>query len=614
MSPTSRDQRESSANTKPSDEQSRIPLHHSSAACCISFDRCAQWAANCLCVIDNRAEDKQLTRLAVDALIEQITAAGIRWIFGNPGTTELAFVDALQDHPDLQLVLALHEGVAVGAAEGYARSTGEIGMVLLHSAPGLGNAAGMLYNAMAGQVPMLVYVGQTDQRALYQEPLLGADLVAMAHPIAKWAHQVRTADEIPQVVRRAIKVALTPPCGPVVIAVPMDILDLHCAAPVHEPDRISTLVSPDEGAVENAARLLLSARNPAFIVGDGVARSGAVDEVVALAARVGAPIFGGTAYDLAALPVDLDAGRLPPSSVAARKALAGVDFILAIGTKLLPSIFPEPGPPLGDLITVHIGLDTWELGKNQPSLPVFGDERLSVKALDAALSAWADAQIRTNWIKRREIIRDRLNSKREQAFQRDKEYWDSRPLSSERAIAELAQALPDDVYVVDESLTAFELTARYCHTKQGHWFRSRGGAIGAGMSLPIGVQVARPSDSIVAIVGDGSAMYTISSLWTAAHHKLPITYVVINNRSYRILKENTLSHRAAVAPQNRRMRFIGADLDDPPLDFVSIAKGMGVAAVRITEATDIQPAIASAIASGRPSLAELLVDSRTRHV
>jgi benzoylformate decarboxylase len=554
-----------------------------------------------------------MKRLAVDAFIEQIGAAGVKWIFGNPGTTELAFVDALQDHPEIKLVMTLHEGVAVGAAEGYSRSTGEIGMVQLHAAPGLGNGLGMLYNAFVGQVPLLVYVGQTDQRALFQEPILGADLVGLAGPIAKWAHEVRTPNEIPQVIRRAIKVALTPPYGPVVISVPMDVIDLPCTASVQKPDRISTRVPPDSAVIAEAVQLVLKATNPAFIIGDGAARSGAIDEIADLASKIGAAVFGGTAYDVSALPNGLDAGRLPSSASAAETALAGVDVVLAVGTKLLPQIFPGPGFPLGDRPTIHIGLDPWELGKNQPCLPVLGDERLAVQALHAALESRATSADREGWNERRAIVEQRLSERREEALRRDRQHLGDRPISPERAIVELAQALPDDVYVVDESLTAFELTARYCRTMQGHWFRSRGGAIGAGMSLPIGVQIGHPDCSTVAIVGDGSAMYTITALWTAARYRLPVTYVILNNRSYRILKENTVSHRIAMHQDDPGRQFVAADLDDPALDFVSIATGMGVSAIRITDPVDIQAAVANAIASRSPRLVELVIDTATEH-
>src|SRR5215469_15633564 len=166
------------------------------------------------------------------ALCEQLVAAGVEWIFGNPGTTEQQLLHRLPDFPSLGFVVALHESVAVVAAEGYARASGKVGVVEMHAGPGLGNGMGMLYNAAEGRTPLLVYVGQSAQSGLYLEPTLSTNIVAMAAPVAKWAAEVRTAEEIPQVIRRAVKVALTDPCGPVVVGVPMDLMTADCAAPV----------------------------------------------------------------------------------------------------------------------------------------------------------------------------------------------------------------------------------------------------------------------------------------------------------------------------------------------------------------------------------------------
>src|SRR5262245_44151982 len=200
--------------------------------------------------------------LGADAFIEQLIASGVRHVFGNPGTTEQPFLGRLWRYPELRFVTTLHESVAVCAAEGYARATGSVGVVELHAGPGLGNGLGMLYNAAEGRTPMVVYVGQSEQTGLYLEPTLSGDLVAMAHPVAKWAHEVRTVDEIPQIVRRALKVATTPPCGPVVLSIPMDLMDQPCSARVTPSAPIRTAVRPDPDAVTEAADVIARADAP----------------------------------------------------------------------------------------------------------------------------------------------------------------------------------------------------------------------------------------------------------------------------------------------------------------------------------------------------------------
>ena len=260
-------------------------------------------------------------RIGAQAFLEQLTACGVEWVFGNPGTTEQTVIDYIQDYPQLGLILALHEGVAVGAADGYARASGRLGVVQLHAGPGLGNAIGNLYNAYISHTPMLVYVGQSPQRALYQEPVLTADLVAMSRPVTKWAYEVRTADEIPQVTRRAVKVATTAPCGPVLLSIPLDLTDETCAAPVLPQQPVHNAIRPDPAAVAAAAQALRSADAPLILAGDAVATSGAVDAVSRLARLIGAPIMEGAAFETVADPGDpLLAGRLPGSAAAVARA------------------------------------------------------------------------------------------------------------------------------------------------------------------------------------------------------------------------------------------------------------------------------------------------------
>ena len=323
-----------------------------------------------------------------DAFIEQLLAAGVRVVFGNPGTTEAPFLSRLADYPQLRFIVALHEAVAVCAAEGYARATGQIGVVELHAGPGLGNGLGMLFNAAEGRTPLLVYVGQAEQRGLYMEPTLSGDFVAQAHPIAKWAYEMRTTDEIPQITRRAIKVATTPPCGPVVLSIPMDLMEAPCTAPVADVSQIRTAVRPDRQAVEDAAAVIARANSPVVLAGDGVAQAGAIDELTALARLIGAPIHGAFMSETCIDPDEaLNAGRLPSidAEVAAR-VLEPYDCAIAVGTKVFANIFPSPGLPLGERDVVHIGLDPWELAKNQPSTVVFGDEQESLRALTDSLT------------------------------------------------------------------------------------------------------------------------------------------------------------------------------------------------------------------------------------
>ena len=546
-----------------------------------------------------------------DAFIEQLLAAGVRVVFGNPGTTEAPFLSRLADYPQLRFIVALHEAVAVCAAEGYARATGQIGVVELHAGPGLGNGLGMLFNAAEGRTPLLVYVGQAEQRGLYMEPTLSGDFVAQAHPIAKWAYEMRTTDEIPQITRRAIKVATTPPCGPVVLSIPMDLMEAPCTAPVADVSQIRTAVRPDRQAVEDAAAVIARANSPVVLAGDGVAQAGAIDELTALARLIGAPIHGAFMSETCIDPDEaLNAGRLPSidAEVAAR-VLEPYDCAIAVGTKVFANIFPSPGLPLGERDVVHIGLDTWELAKNQPSTVVFGDERESLRALTDSLTIRL-APLRAECETRRARAESSIQQAKNRALEADRERWEDLPMSPERAMAELAALTPADARLIDESITAGSAVSRYFRFERGCWFRLRGGGIGAGMAMPVGIRLADPEGPVVALVGDGSSLYSITALWTAAHHGLPITWVILNNHSYRILKENARRGPDAAAAAER---LVGVDLTDPEIDFVSVAEGFGVEAHRLTSPEDIRQAYPAALAAGRPVLLDLSIsDSLTK--
>lgn len=527
------------------------------------------------------------------AFVDAIVAAGARFVFGNPGTTEQAFIDALGGRQDIELVVALHEAVAVGAAEGYARVTGRPAVVQLHTRGGLGNAMGMLSNADTGRTPLVVYVGGASRVGAHTEPALGGDLVAMAAPVSRWAWEVRSAAEIPTVVARAFKVATTPPYGPVVLAVPNDVMDDVCDAPIVAPSWVDARVLPRPEVLAAVASRLSAASSPAIVIGDGIRTPEAGAAVSRLASALGAPVH--SAYlTQAVLPAgeNLDAGELPLFDVRAAAArLAEHDLLLAIGADLVRSVFPRPGAPLPGQDVIHVGSDPWELGKNQPATAVIGDEEEVLGALCALLDD--DPSRKT----RRDAVVERL------AAAVPAPAPPSGRLDVVTALRALAGVLPDDAVLVDESVSAMPAVARLLPRRPGRWFRSRGGALGAGMSVAVGAGMAG-AGPVVALVGDGSAMYTITSLWTAARRRLPVTWVILDNGGYRILEANTRAWRGPGAPDRP---FVGTALDDPRIDVAAVAAGFGVRSWRVERLDQMEEALAGALAH-QPSLVHIVLE------
>ncbi|MGE0170404.1 thiamine pyrophosphate-binding protein [Nocardioides sp.] len=545
-------------------------------------------------------------RRGVEAFAEQLVSIGVRHVFGNPGTTEQAFIDHLQDVDELDLVLALHEGVAVGAAEGYARASGEPAFVLLHTAAGLGNAMGMLANASLGQTPMVVYVGDMPRSGLFQEPTLSGPIVAMADSVARWAHEVRCADELPQVLRRAFKVAAQDPPGPVVLSIPCDVMEELTAAPILGASYITGDLWPDPQLVAQAARALGGAQRPAILVGDGIPRAGGQESVARLADLVGAPVHHGYVTEVCMPPNHpLDAGPLPlfaPGRVS--QVLSRYDCVLAVGTEVLKQAFPGAGLPLPEETTIiHVHTDPHELSKNQPALNVQGNPRVVVEQLAAVLSPTIDSDVTS---RRREETVARLAGDREAFLRAVPDEKTATVLHPAHVAAAVAECLPDHAIIVDESVSAQPWIAQALSPGPGSWFRSRGGGLGAGMSMAPGVQLAVGDRPVVALVGDGSAMYTLTSLWTAAHHRLPVTFVILDNAAYAMLKVNVDQYRKAEGQDGGRP-YVAMDLVDPELDFVSLARGLGVDAVRVCSAAELRDALTSAIAADVPILIDVVV-------
>jgi thiamine pyrophosphate-dependent acetolactate synthase large subunit-like protein len=537
-----------------------------------------------------------MSRSVASAFVEQLLASGVEYVFGNPGTTEQAFVDELQDHPGIEYVLHLHEGVAVAAGEGYARATGKVAVIGLHSGPGLGNGMGMLYNASVSHTPLLIYVGQPPLSSLHQEPMLNTDFAMMVAPLAKWAYEVRTPDEVPQVVRRALQVASMPPSGPVVLAIPMDVMESPCRAPVLRPLPVLNQMHPDPAAVEQACELLRAAEAPVIITGDGASSVAAIEAVSALADLLGAPIFAGSLSGVGFKRGEpLRAGRIPlDDGKVTVEQLAAYDTVLAVGTKVFAQLLPYGFLPLAERPVVHVGMEPWELGKNQPSSVVLGAAEPTLEAMRRTLETGLDDKTRVLWAQRREREVERVRAAREQALAADAGPDADDLLTAERFMRTLALALTPDVCVVDETISSYGIAERYLDQAPGNWFRGRGGGIGSGMAMPVGMQLGRPGQPVVCLTGDGSAMYSVTALWTAAHHRLPITWVVLDNGGYRLVEMNTV--RYAMAPRPDGREFIGADLTKPRIDFVALAESMGVVARRVDDAAGVLSALTDALA------------------
>jgi benzoylformate decarboxylase len=546
------------------------------------------------------------------AALEQLAIDGVRYIFGNPGTTEQPFMDALQDYPDIEFILALHEGVAIPMADAYARLTRKPAFVELHIAPGLGNALGMMHNAKVGQSPMVIYAGQSESRSLFQEPHLSGPLVDMARPLCKWAYQVEHAADLPQAMRRAFKIAAEPPQGPVFLAVPMDVLDEEADVEIRPTTYTDWHVRPSSAALMQAAELLLSARSPMIMAGDRVSLSGAQPELVELAELLGAPIFENYASEFNVSSTHpLNLGNIPftggPGNL--KKTLADCDVLLCVGAPVFQIIFPGVGPILpSSTKLIQIDLVSWEINKNVPAdIAMLGDPKAALSELAELVRDGRSSSFVKTADERAAAIAKRTAAAREHRAQSTQALWDKVPITGPRLLTEVRDALPENALVFAEAISnQLALIAALQPSAPDQLLHGRGGGIGPGLPGTLGAALAAPDRKVVGICSDGAAMYSITALWTAAHHKIPATFVMLGNASYRILKLNMVEYLGKAA-QDRQ--FIGMDLTDPPLRFDLLAQAMGVPARRVEQPDELKEALREAIAHKGPYLVDVVMDS-----
>jgi benzoylformate decarboxylase len=547
-------------------------------------------------------------------LMDTLVGHGVECLFGNPGTTESPIIDSLQDYPQIRYVLALHEGVALGAASYYAQASGRVGVVNLHVAPGLGNALGMLYNALKAGSPVVVTAGQQDTRLRLREPVLGHDLAAMAAPVTKWSVQVERADELASILRRAFKVAQDPPSGPVFVALPIDVLEQETAETALPPATLYLEHEPDPAGVAAAADALLASRRPAIVAGDDATRRGAHAELLALAELLGAAVWVEGLRQHMVFPATHPSyrGPLPFDAAAIRKALDGADAVLLVGGHFFEEVWFAPGLPFArDAAVVQIEDSPERLARNFPlRAGLLASPAAGLRALRLAIERAGGSALRAAAAERNAALRSLraqdLAAQRARAAKR----WNSEPISIPRLMAEIETALPPDAIVVDEAITgSTDLARTLSFERPGDYFGARGGGIGQGLPGALGVKLACPGRPVVGISGDGSSMYSIQALWTAAHHDLAVIFVILDNREYRILKHNMDAYKQRFGVAVERP-YVHMDLAKPEISFVDIARGMGLAAARVTHPDELAPALAAALGAGGPYLLDVMVEGK----
>jgi benzoylformate decarboxylase len=520
-----------------------------------------------------------------DATFDLLRQHGITTMFGNPGSTELAM---LADYPDdFRYVLGLQEAVVVGMADGFAQASGRPGFVNLHTAPGVGNAMGAIFNAQANHSPLVITAGQQARSLMtLQANLTNRDAIRMPHPLVKWSYEPPRAEDVPHAIARAIHAASLPPKGPAFVSIPMDdwAVEVDDDAVRHVTAReVNGIAAATQGSVNDIAALLENARSPVMVAGPDIDASGAWELAVTLAEKQRLPVWASPAPGGGRIGFPEShpnfRGVLPPAIGRLGEALSPYAVVLVVGASVFAYYPNIPGPllPEGTRL-VAITSDPDEAQRAPMGDAVVADVRATLAAL----------------------VDDVAHSDREELEPLPPlpPPEESDPISASAAAQALADVWPEEgIAVVEAPSATLALRNRLKLSWPGSWYFGAGGGLGFGLPAALGVQMAEPNRPVVCVIGEGSVQYAVQAFWTATAYGVPLTVLVLRNEEYAILKWFAGLEQVDGAP----------GLDLPNLESAQLAAAYGVNTRRTTSVDETREALRQAIASDRPELVEVRV-------
>jgi benzoylformate decarboxylase len=566
-------------------------------------------------------------KLGRDVIFDYLREAGVDQLFGVPGTNEIPIIDGT-DVPDIGIryVPCLHENIALGAAMGYARSTGKPGVVELHVTPGIGHAIGNLYNAAKSHIPVVVLCGQQHSNLIIQEPLLESNLVKVAEQYTKWAYEVRGPNELGMAMQRAMKTALAPPYGPVFLSIPWE----FTIRPALDPDegRFTRIAHGFTGAaveIEKTARLLAEAERPIIVAGDGVGAAGAWDELADLASELNDP-------DVYSEPLSSYMnfrnddyrwqGELPGLQKKMRKIFAEHDvaFLCGFNAQAQLVVFDwDEGPLIPESVRqVYLHNDPWQIGKNYyGEAAILGDIKATLPLItDAIREPNVPVNGRESAPHQGNVTRQRERLERVALIEArtDGRIPGERVATTLRRLQDRRPELK--LTVVNEAVSDSGAVQKHlAYDTPTSYFFAQGGSLGYSMPAALGFRLGEPADrTVINLVGDGSALFYPQSWWTAMKLSLPILYVVLNNQEYKTLIiglneiEKTYRWRPDGKAEYLRLK------PPPPLDYVTLAESYGIEGEHVVEAGELEPALIRGLdavrgTDPRPYLIEVLTSA-----
>jgi benzoylformate decarboxylase len=559
--------------------------------------------------------DSSDTKTAAQAYLQVAAAHGVEYVFGLPGTSGQEFIGTIADQEKIRFVLALHETCVVSMADGHARVTGRPSLAQVSTLPGSANAVGALYDAYRDRSPVVVTSTNVDTRIAGRDSHTESkDLVEMTKQFTKWSAEVHRSDRIPEYLNRAFKVASTPPTGPVYLALPSNLLgeSVNIQNPMADRSRIVPRIGADPEALRDAARLIAGAKRPLIVAGSGVAKAGAIDELVKFAEMVAAPVVMEPRYSFLSFPTNHPQSfQIPEREPSFNLPVWGEpDVILAIGCRLIREYRYLPEPVMKpETRCIHIEEDPWEIGKVFPvDVGIIADAKSALRSLLEIYAVFAASAKGRD--ERLECIREAQEQVKSELESRVKQGWDATPINAARLARTMDRLLENDTLIVNESPTSKDiLLANFQFGKGRSYFsNSSGGFLGWGMGAAIGAQLGSPHRRVVACLGDGSAMFGIQGLWTLAKYRVPLLVIVFNNRAYMAVKNQFRGSAERV----RNAAEMGAEIVAPDVNFARLADTFGIFGQRVESPEAIEPALRRAMEQNGPALIDVVIAQNTR--
>ena len=514
-----------------------------------------------------------------DVTYDLLRDLGMTTIFGNPGSTEEPFLTGFPD--DFRYVLGLHEAAVVAMADGFAQASGNAAFVNLHTAAGMGNGMGLLVTAWDNRTPLVVTAGQQTRQMLAMQPwLVNREAVELPKPYVKWSHEPTRAEDVPAAIERAYHIAMAPPRGPVFVSIPMD--DWKAPATYRPARTVTSRTAPDEDALAEIASALAGAANPMLVVGGGVDRAGGWDAAVRLAEHLRLPVWEAPSPERASFPQShpLFQGILPLAMKPISDRLRGHDVVVVVGAPVFRYYPYIPGPVHPEETRLfHITDDPDEAARAPAGRSILGDARTALERLLALVPASS-----------RPGPSPRPGPSAVEAGD---------PIPVGFAMRAIAEALPANAVVLEECASSRpQFYDQIRINSPRSYFATGSGGLGFAVPAAVGVALAQPGTPVACIAGDGSALFGIHAIWTAAQERVPVVYVIINNGHYGILKSFAAFQRTPGVP----------GLDLPGLDFCALARGFGAEARRVTSADELPDAVCTAFQSALSRPGPVLLD------